>query len=227
MFGILLVLYSLILYPILRADRYYNDDLKRAQVGRAGWDSNGRPPTTLPMRMLQSYDHAMLDISPLPQIGAIAILAWVDVLLARRYSIASSWMAALAAFPRGAQPFHLEILSFKFFALSMSVAMLLAVLLIRQLCHDRRACGLACRLFSGVFASISRRSMPTWCSCWSVTAHYPICVSGDTALVRWSAPGESPWCVDGKGAEQAGRTALNTGCRRLLAVFGERRRPSQ
>lgn len=138
-FGILLVLYSLILYPILRADRYYNDDLKRALVGRAGWDSNGRPLTTLVMRMLQGYDHAMVDISPLPQIGAIALLAWVGVLMARRYSIGSSWMAALAAFPLGAQPFYLENLSFKFDALSMSLAMLLAVLPMLQLSGGRRA----------------------------------------------------------------------------------------
>ncbi|HWX64862.1 MAG TPA: glucosyltransferase domain-containing protein [Rhodanobacter sp.] len=138
-FGILLVLYSLILYPILRADRYYNDDLKRALVGRAGWDSNGRPLTTLVMRMLQFYDHAMVDISPLPQIGAVAILAWVGVLMARRYSIGSSWTAALVAFPLGAQPFYLENLSYKFDALSMSLAMLLAVLPMLQLNDGRRA----------------------------------------------------------------------------------------
>jgi hypothetical protein len=138
-FGILLALYSLILYPILRADRYYNDDLKRALVGRAGWDSNGRPLTTLVMRMLQSYDHAMVDISPLPQIGAVALLAWIGVLMARRYSIGSSWMAALVAFPLGAQPFFLENLSYKFDALSMSLAMLLAVLPLFQLKEGRRA----------------------------------------------------------------------------------------
>ena len=138
-FGILLALYSLILYPILRADRYYNDDLKRALIGRASWDSNGRPLTTLLMRVLQCYDHAMVDISPLPQIGAVAILAWAGVLMARRYSLGSSWMAALAAFPLGAQPFYLENLSYRFDALSMSVAMLLAVLPILQLGDGRRA----------------------------------------------------------------------------------------
>ncbi|MDE3210980.1 MAG: glucosyltransferase domain-containing protein [Pseudomonadota bacterium] len=138
-FGLLLLLYWLILYPLLRADRYYNDDLKRALIGRAGWDSNGRPLTTLLMRMLQCYDHAMVDISPLPQIGAVAILAWAGVLLARRYPIGPAGMAALAAFPLGAQPFFLENLSFKFDALSMSLAMLLAVLPILQLRDGRRA----------------------------------------------------------------------------------------
>jgi hypothetical protein len=34
-----------------------------------------------------------------------------------------------------------------------------------------------------------------------ITAHYRVYVVGDTAVVRLSAPGESPECVDGKGAE--------------------------
>ncbi|OOG45646.1 glucosyltransferase domain-containing protein [Rhodanobacter sp. C01] len=127
-FAILLALYSLILYPILRANRYFDDDLKRALVGRTGWDSNGRPLTTLLMRLLQYYDSAMVDISPLTQIGAIAILAWAGVLIARRYAIRSPWMAALVAFPIGAQPFYMESLSYKFDALSMSVAVFLALL---------------------------------------------------------------------------------------------------
>ncbi|MGH8157288.1 MAG: glucosyltransferase domain-containing protein [Rhodanobacter sp.] len=127
-FAILLALYFLILFPILRANRYFDDDLKRALVGHTGWDSNGRPLTTLLMRLLQYYDSAMVDISPLTQIGAIAILAWAGVLIARRYAIRSPWIAALVAFPLGAQPFYMESLSYKFDALSMSLAMLLALL---------------------------------------------------------------------------------------------------
>ena len=81
-FLLLIALYGLVLVPILRANRYYNDDLKRALIGRTGWDSNGRPLTTLLMKLLQFYDHALIDISPLTQIGAVAILAWAGVLLA-------------------------------------------------------------------------------------------------------------------------------------------------
>ena len=137
-FGILLGLYALILYPILRADRPYNDDLKRALIGRAGWDSNGRPLTTLLMRVLQCYDHAMVDISPLTQIAAIGLLAWIGVLLARRYAVGPAWLAALVAFPLGAQPFFLENLSYKFDALSMCLAMLLALLPILRPATGRR-----------------------------------------------------------------------------------------
>jgi hypothetical protein len=137
-FLILLALYFLILFPILRANRYYNDDMKRALIGRTGWDSTGRPLTNLLMRLLQCYDHALVDISPLTQIGAIAILAWIGVLIARRYAIGSPWMAALVAFPLGGQPFYLENLSYKFDALSMSLAMLFALLPILTLKNDRR-----------------------------------------------------------------------------------------
>lgn len=127
-FAILLALYFLILFPLLRADRAYHDDLKRALIGRTGWDSNGRPLTTLLMKLLQCYDHALVDISPLTQIGAVAILAWAGVLIARRYDIRSPWMAALVTFPLGAQPFFLENLSYKFDSLSMGVALFLALL---------------------------------------------------------------------------------------------------
>lgn len=134
----LLALYFLILYPILRANRYYNDDLKRALIGHTGWDSNGRPLTTLLMKLMQCYDSALVDISPLTQILAIVVLAWIGVLIARRYAIRSPWMAALVAFPLGAQPFYLENLSYKFDSLSMSLAILLALLPILTLGGHRR-----------------------------------------------------------------------------------------
>lgn len=137
-FGLLLALYWLILYPILRANRYHEDDLKRALIGRTGWDSNGRPLTTLLMKLLQCYDHALADISPFTQIAAIAILAWIGVLVARRYAIRSPWLAALIAFPLGAQPFFLANLSYKFDSLSMSLALLLALLPVLVISNHRR-----------------------------------------------------------------------------------------
>ncbi len=151
-FSILLALYFLILYPILRANRYYNDDLKRALIGHTGWDSNGRPLTTLLMKLLQCYDGALVDISPFTQIAAIAVLAWIGVLIARRYAIRSPWMAALVAFPLGAQPFYLENLSYKFDALSMSLAILLALLPVLVMNLQRRGWWLG---VLSLFASLS------------------------------------------------------------------------
>jgi hypothetical protein len=150
-FLILIALYGLILVPILRANRYYNDDLKRALIGRTGWDSNGRPLTTLLMKLLQFYDHALIDISPFTQIGAVAILAWAGVLIARRYAIRSPLVAALVAFPLGAQPFFLENLSYKFDSLSMALALFLALLPAVALRDPRRGWWLG---VAALFASL-------------------------------------------------------------------------
>lgn len=122
----LTLLLLLVLFPILRADRYYSDDVTRAITGFYGWDANGRHLAMLVMRLLQFNLRHLVDISPLPQIGAIAVLAATSVLMARRYRIESPWLAALIAFPLGAQPFFLENLSYRFDALGMSLALFTA-----------------------------------------------------------------------------------------------------
>jgi len=136
--ALLLAMYWVLLYPILRADRYYIDDLKRSLMGRTGWDSNGRWLTTLLMKLLQCYDHALVDISPFPQIAAIGVLACAGALIKRRYAIRSPFVAAVIAFPLGAQPFFLENLSYKFDSLSMALALLLAMLPVIGMRADRR-----------------------------------------------------------------------------------------
>lgn len=138
LFACLAALYWLLLYPILRADRYHDDDLKRSLLGRTGWDSNGRELTTFLMKVLQCYDHALVDISPFTQVAAVAVIAWAGVLIARRFAIRSPAVAALVAFPLGAQPFFLENLSYKFDSLSMALALFLALLPIIGLRTGRR-----------------------------------------------------------------------------------------
>jgi len=148
---LLLIGYGLfILYPILRADRYCNDDLLRALSGNYGWNNNGRHLANLLMRTLQFNGQRLVDISPLPQLAAIGILAWTGVLIARRYAIASPWLAVLIAFPLGAQPFYLENLSYKFDAPCMALAMLCAVwpLLTVKRTHSAYLLGIASLLAS-------------------------------------------------------------------------------
>jgi len=120
--------FLLILFPILRADRYCNDDLIRAFAGNYGWSENGRHLTNLLMRTLQFGASRVLDLAPLPQLLAIALLSWTGVLVARRFMIASPMMAALATLPLGAQPFFLENLSYRFDAPFMALAVFCALL---------------------------------------------------------------------------------------------------
>jgi len=51
-FLVSLLLYSLILAPILMANRYYVDDWGHAILGYSQWANDGRPLTDLLMRIL-------------------------------------------------------------------------------------------------------------------------------------------------------------------------------
>jgi hypothetical protein len=127
-FGISFALYFLlILLPILLADRYCNDDLIRSLSGNYGWNNNGRHLANLLMRILQFGASRAIDISPFPQLLAIALLAVVSVLIRIRFSIQSPLLAALCAMPLGAQPFFLENLSYKFDAPLMAAAVLFSL----------------------------------------------------------------------------------------------------
>ncbi|MEO7326818.1 MAG: glucosyltransferase domain-containing protein [Dokdonella sp.] len=129
LFGALFLgFFLLILLPILRADRYCNDDILRALDGNWGWNTDGRLFTNFLMRLLEFGAVRVVDIAPLPQLLAIAVLACFGVLVARRYRIDSVPIAALIAFPMAAQPFFLHNLSFRFDAFCMALAMLCAFL---------------------------------------------------------------------------------------------------
>lgn len=69
----------------------------------------------------------MVDIAPLPQVGAIVLITWTGTRLARRFTDASPSLAAMRMFSLGAQPFFLENLSYQFDALSMALAIGLAI----------------------------------------------------------------------------------------------------
>jgi len=135
-FGTLFAGYLLfVLYPILRADRPCNDDMARMLSGTYSWNDNGRPLTTRLIRILEGNLSSLVDIAPLPQILAIALVAFAGMLLARRYAVRSRWLATLLVLPLGAQPFFLENLSFRFDAVAMGASVLLAVLPVSA-CRD-------------------------------------------------------------------------------------------
>jgi Glucosyl transferase GtrII len=133
-----------ILGPILLADRYCNDDLVRSLLGNYGWNNAGRQLANYLMRALQFGASRAIDISPLPQLIAIAILSWIALLLSNRFAIASIALAVLVAIPIGAQPFFLENLAYKFDAAAMAAAVLFALLPITSTRIDARGWLLGC-----------------------------------------------------------------------------------
>jgi len=126
-FLISFALLGLVLLPILIADRYYLEDWRRILDGTFGWIGEGRPLTELLMRAL-NLGNPLMDLSPLPQLAAIALLSYNAVLISRKFSLKPPLLAALATFPIGGSPFFLANLSFRFDSLGMALSMLLALI---------------------------------------------------------------------------------------------------
>lgn len=133
-FVFLLVLSLLFALPLFFDGRYYLDDLPHAMNGLTLWEQDGRPLASLVSSLisfqLPSFNGpALLDISPLPQILGIAALAHAASRLARALFNAppNAWHC-LVVFPLIASPFMLQNLSYKFDALTMGLAVMLAIL---------------------------------------------------------------------------------------------------
>ncbi len=123
------------------------DDLGRVQVGYNLWAEDGRLLTAGLMALL-SFGGRMLDISPLPQLGAIALMGLSGLLLCR----ASPWLGApqvaLAAILLFATPFYLQNMTYVFDSLSMTAAVVLA--LWSALLAERRAAAAAAVLLASL-----------------------------------------------------------------------------
>jgi hypothetical protein len=139
-----LLLYGLVIWPIVHADRFYIDDLGRAYAGYLGWTGDGRPLANVVMELF-NLGTPLTDLSPLPQLAALLLLAMLAVQVARRFGIEGTWRPPLVLAPLVAQPFFLENLSYKFDSLTMSLAVTLAALAV---------VGPAARGWRGVLGSV-------------------------------------------------------------------------
>lgn len=122
-----LVLLATVLFPILQADRFISDDWRRAVSGETGWTDDGRPLTELTMR-IADLGSPMLDISPVPQLGALVCFAAIAVILARKFLIKSPLAAAIIFLPLAANPLTLRNIAHKFDSLPIALSILCAIL---------------------------------------------------------------------------------------------------
>lgn len=76
--GILAVVYMLAVSAILRANYYYHDDIQRACWGWPNWGFS-RHVSNLLSKFLHAGSY-LTDISPLPQILAVLVIALASVL---------------------------------------------------------------------------------------------------------------------------------------------------
>ncbi len=132
-FLFLFVLSLLYALPLFLDGRYYLDDLPHAMNGLTLWEQDGRPLASI-ISSLASFQipsftqAALIDNSPLPQILGLAALAFAAARLARTLFDAppNPWQC-LVVFPIIASPFMLQNLSYKFDALTMGLAVMLAI----------------------------------------------------------------------------------------------------
>jgi len=110
---ILLGVYLLGVLTIIRANFSYKDDVWRVAEGSRQWFSWSRYVSEF-LSIFIHGDTRLTDISPIPQLLAILILAVSSVLLVYVLTGKITVTRLLASIPLGLSPYFLECLSYKF-----------------------------------------------------------------------------------------------------------------
>ena len=120
-------IYLLGILTIIRANFLYMDDLRRAVAGTRIWYDYSRYVSEFASIFVHG-DTNLTDISPLPQLIAVLILAVSSVFLV--YIISNRKITVtglLASIPLGLSPFFLECLSYKFDAPYMALSIFVSI----------------------------------------------------------------------------------------------------
>ncbi len=125
----LTILYTVSISAILRANFNYKDDMDRIMRGRKGWLNFGRYFTEFFSSVIHG-DSYLTDISPLPQLLAVLLIAISGV--AAVYIITGKkkltvWSFA-ALMPLGISPYFLQCLSYKYDAPYMAISVLASII---------------------------------------------------------------------------------------------------
>jgi hypothetical protein len=124
MFGI----YALGMSAVIRANFLYVDDLGRTIEGYKGWSNWSRYISNF-LSMVVHADYTLTDISPLPQLIGVLLIAISSVLLV--YILSNNkitLLPLLASIPAGLSPYFLGCLSYKFDAPYMALSVLASVI---------------------------------------------------------------------------------------------------
>lgn len=131
-FGPIVIIFGLLLfcyYNVLSTNYYYIDDLGRSLEGYSGWSRNGRPLADLFFYVI-SFGAPLPDISPLPQLLAIASLSLGTYLTGKAFlgNSEGGFLSFLLCLPLALSPFYFENMSYKYDAFPMSLSVLCAML---------------------------------------------------------------------------------------------------
>ncbi len=115
---------SLFVYPILNSGVYYVDDIARTSNGGLGWGVLGRPISDLLMLLLSFSSTRLADVTPLPQIISIIIIAFSIFTLSLIFDKESKLATTIASASAILFPFFIQNIAYRFDSLSMSLALL-------------------------------------------------------------------------------------------------------
>lgn len=129
-FFILFICILIAATPLLLANFNYLDDLGRVAIGYRHWDNYSRYVSEYGSILLHAGTH-LTDISPLPQLIAIAFMAAAGVMaiccLKSAKDAHISFFDIAAALPLAISPYFLECLSYKFDAPYMAFSVLISI----------------------------------------------------------------------------------------------------
>lgn len=127
-FMITLSMLFLYVLPIMGSGRYYIDDIGRALDGYTDWGYNGRPLVDIIMSAI-SFGSPLVDISPLTQIMAIALLGYTLSMYASKYFTDSNHLTVgITVSLFAVSPFLLENWSYRYDSLPMILSVALCIL---------------------------------------------------------------------------------------------------
>src|SRR5437868_10088191 len=116
-------------FPIVHAGYFAVDDYGRALLGYNDLTAAGRPLAAALLWAL-NLGAPITDLAPAPQYMAVAVMALASAVLARKFSISSSFDVFALAVVFGANPYYIGNILFRFDSVTMSLAVLCAVIAI-------------------------------------------------------------------------------------------------
>jgi hypothetical protein len=128
LFLIILTIYFVGIFTIIRSNSYYNDDIDRSLKGYRGWAVWGRYLADF-LSVLIHMNLKLNDISPLPQIISISFMAAATLVVLRSLSEKKiTFPLVIALLPIGLSPYFMENYSYKYDSPYMALSVLFSVI---------------------------------------------------------------------------------------------------
>ena len=124
-FAILLIMYMIGIWAIIRANFYYIDDMGRSNWGYRSYEPFSRYLSNFLSVFVHGGKH-MTDVSPLTQLLAMALIAVAGIIIL--YTVTKKeqfkFIELIALIPLGLSPYFLECISYKFDCVYMCLSVL-------------------------------------------------------------------------------------------------------